>query len=273
MKRLLFITIIFSFFMAYVAVTNGQIIPPPNTTYTVRHGNVNWYITTWDSVNKLPADTVFTLDQDTIVKTTTTYIGVYDTIKVPIVTLQHDTMWQCGPTLTNWCPTRPVIVTPPPAVTYTSIFSTQIPPTATQNDGSGGIETGLKFTVSQSGFIYGARFYKTVGNSGTHIGELYSSTTRLAQATYSSETASGWQTVLFANKIPVTAGQTYTATYFNASGNYISTTGGLNAAITTAPLSTVVGTNGLYLYTKTAALPTSSYNGSNYWIDVLYSIK
>src|SRR4051812_23451231 len=68
-------------------------------------------------------------------------------------------------------------------------------------DGPGGdaladmpIEVGMKFSSSQAGYITALRFYKQPGNTGTHIGHLWSSTgQQLAEATFDNETASGWQ--------------------------------------------------------------------------------
>jgi hypothetical protein len=53
-----------------------------------------------------------------------------------------------------------------PAVTSTTIFTTQTPAGTTGTDGSA-IELGVKFRTSVAGFINGVRFYKTSGNSGT----------------------------------------------------------------------------------------------------------
>src|SRR2546428_13799565 len=58
------------------------------------------------------------------------------------------------------------------------------------------IEVGVKFSADRAGYITGLRFYKGSTNTGTHIGNLWSSTgTLLATATFSGETASGWQQV------------------------------------------------------------------------------
>jgi hypothetical protein len=63
---------------------------------------------------------------------------------------------------------------PPPQTTY-SIFTTQVPPTITENDAqpSTGIELGVRFKTTVGGTITGIKFYKTSGNTGTHTGELY----------------------------------------------------------------------------------------------------
>jgi Domain of unknown function (DUF4082) len=59
---------------------------------------------------------------------------------------------------------------------------------------SGAATLGVKFRYDVAGTINGIRFYKGAGNAGTHMGLLYSSTgTLLGQATFTGETASGWQ--------------------------------------------------------------------------------
>src|SRR6185295_12322267 len=114
-------------------------------------------------------------------------------------------------------------VTVAAAVTTTNIFTTQVPNGVAQTDGTA-LELGVKFRSSVAGFVTGIRFYKSSGNSGTHTGELYSSTgTRLAQAVFINETATGWQQVLFSSPVAITAGTTYIAAYHSSSGFYSST--------------------------------------------------
>ena len=76
------------------------------------------------------------------------------------------------------------------------------------------------------GTITGIRFYKGSSNTGPHVADLWSSTgTLLATATFSNETASGWQQVNFSTPVAITAGTTYVASYhtngdYSASQNY-----------------------------------------------------
>ena len=54
------------------------------------------------------------------------------------------------------------------------------------------VELGVKFTSSSSGFITGIRFYKGVNNTGTHVGNLWSSSgALLASATFTGESGFG----------------------------------------------------------------------------------
>jgi YD repeat-containing protein len=168
-----------------------------------------------------------------------------------------------------------------------NIFTSQTPVSVTNNDHqvTVGQEVGLKFTSGSAGYISGIRFYKTTGNTGTHTGELYSSTgTRLAQATFTGETATGWQTVLFSSPVTVTAGTTYTAAYFSSLGNYTEDNDYfLHTSISNSPLNAPAdGTNGgtgtdpgtgqgTFKYTASAAFPNQLYRSANYWVDVVYS--
>jgi len=87
------------------------------------------------------------------------------------------------------------------------------------------VTLGVKFRSDVSGNVTGIRFYKGSGNNGSHIGLLYSSTgALLAQATFTGETASGWQQVNFSSSVAISANTTYVAAYFSTSG-YANTSG------------------------------------------------
>ena len=59
---------------------------------------------------------------------------------------------------------------------------------------------------------------------GTHVGHLWTSTgTLLATATFTGETASGWQQVNFATPVAITANTTYVASYHAPNGHYSAT--------------------------------------------------
>ncbi|MDP4249238.1 MAG: DUF4082 domain-containing protein, partial [Bacteroidota bacterium] len=161
------------------------------------------------------------------------------------------------------------------ADTIVSIFSNQTPPNTKQNDG-GLIECGVKFKSSEAGYITGVRFYKATGNTGQHIGEFYSASgTRLARATFTGETSSGWQTVKFDTAIAIKADTTYVAAYFSGDGNYTFSDGYLDTATVNSPLTAMAdgtdGLNGVYDYSLTPVFPTSSYHSGNYWVDVLFT--
>jgi hypothetical protein len=134
----------------------------------------------------------------------------------------------------------------------------------------------MKFTSDTSSSDTGVRFYKSAANGGTHIGSLWTATgTRLAQVTFTGESASGWQSATFSSPVAITAGTTYVVSYYAPQGRYSAETGGLSSAINNGSLHGVgnaTSTNGVYLYGSAGAFPTNSYNGSNYFVDVMVAI-
>jgi hypothetical protein len=136
------------------------------------------------------------------------------------------------------------------------------------------VELGLKFQASTAGDITGLRFYKGAANTGTHVANLWTSTgTLLATATFTNETASGWQQVDFATPVTITANTTYVASY-HTSGNYAADPGLFAADVAngplTAPSSASSGGNGVYAYGSSSLFPTSSYNSTSYGVDVMF---
>ncbi|GGF48072.1 hypothetical protein GCM10011321_43070 [Youhaiella tibetensis] len=137
------------------------------------------------------------------------------------------------------------------------------------------VELGVKFTVSADGTITGIKYYKSAQDLGTHTGSLWTSTgTLLATATFTNETASGWQVVTFNAPISVTAGVTYVASfhsngYYAADGNYF--TNDHTSGPLTALSSASSGGNGIYGYGTGTLFPTQTYNSANYWVDVVYT--
>lgn len=161
-----------------------------------------------------------------------------------------------------------------PCTVFTSSQATQPTSSEARNDGTA-LNIGMKFTPSENGFITALRFYKSLNHSGTHTGQLYSSGgTLLASAVFTNETASGWQQVNLATPVAVTAGATYTVSYHSALGNYSTTPGYFTASVVngplTAPSSGSSGGNGVYTYGG-PAMPVSSWNASNYWVDVVFN--
>jgi hypothetical protein len=132
----------------------------------------------------------------------------------------------------------------------------------------------MKFTSDVAGRVTGVRFYKGASNTGSHIGNLWSSTGQLlATVTFANETASGWQQATFSQPVTITAGTIYVVSYHTNVGFYSADSGYFTTALNNAPLHGVAnGTspNGVYAYGGTQ-FPTGSYNATNYWVDVVFS--
>ncbi|MEX0679332.1 MAG: N,N-dimethylformamidase beta subunit family domain-containing protein, partial [Pirellulales bacterium] len=148
---------------------------------------------------------------------------------------------------------------------------------STVNSGDGeAVEVGVRFMASTNGSVSGVRFYKGAANTGTHTGSLWTASGQLlATATFTGESSSGWQQVNFANPVAVTAGTTYTASYHTDAGNYsVNLSYFTKWGIDSGPLHAMpegsFGHNGVYLYGD-GGFPIYSFQGSNYWVDVVLS--
>lgn len=144
-----------------------------------------------------------------------------------------------------------------------------VPAAPSANDGSA-VELGIKFRTSTVGSVVGLRFYKGSGNTGTHTGSIWSASgTRLVTATFSGETAGGWQTVSFAKPVSISANTTYVASYYAPMGHYAYTYDQFTTALVAGSLTAPAGANGVYRY-GSSGFPTSSWRSTNYWVEPLF---
>jgi hypothetical protein len=154
-----------------------------------------------------------------------------------------------------------------------TIFGTRTPVTDDSGDGSS-VVLGVKFRSDVAGAVTGVRFYKTGSNTGTHVADLWSTDgTQLAQATFSGESASGWQTATFATPVRITAGTTYIASYLAPNGHYSLTSAAFTSPFDAAPLHALAdatSANGVFSYSSTPVLPSDSFNATNYFVDVAF---
>jgi Domain of unknown function (DUF4082) len=141
-------------------------------------------------------------------------------------------------------------------------------------------EFGVVFQASVPGTITAIRFYKNALNVGVHVGNLWTladdGSPALASVTFSDETATGWQQGNFVQPVHIDAATNYIASYhIDDTGTYSCTSGYFNSAsrivgVLTAPTDGDVCGNGRVTYGDTSARPTSTYNGSNFWVDVVF---
>lgn len=140
----------------------------------------------------------------------------------------------------------------------------------TTNDTSS-VTLGLRFSSSVPGSVTGVRFYKGSRNTGTHVGNLWSSTgTKLATVTFSGETASGWQQAHFSSPISIAANTTYVISYFAPNGSY-----GINeyypwSTLNATPLRVSGSSPGVYAYGSDSRFPNGAWKSSNYWVEPVF---
>jgi hypothetical protein len=158
-----------------------------------------------------------------------------------------------------------------------TIWSSSATPTNVDSGDPNAVEVGVKFRSDVAGRISGVRFYKSAANTGVHVGNLWSSSgTLLASATFTSETASGWQQVNFSTPVSIQANTTYVASYHTNVGHYAEDDNYFtNSGVDNAPLHALKdgldGPNGVYVYGSSSGFPNQAYLASNYWVDVAFN--
>ena len=157
-----------------------------------------------------------------------------------------------------------------------TIFGSSIPAVPDQGPDNS-VNLGIRFKSDVAGTISALRFYKAAANTGTHVGSLWTNTgTLLASATYTNETASGWQTVNLSSPVAITAGTYYVVSYLAPVGHYAEddnffVTSSYDNAPLHSPQDGTEGSNGVYGYSSSAAFPTSAYASANYYADVVFT--
>lgn len=155
------------------------------------------------------------------------------------------------------------------AIAPASIWSTSAVPSVVDGADARAIEVGTRFTADVNGLITGLRFYKSAKNTGTHVGNLWTSTGQLiATGTFANETASGWQQLNFAAPVAITAGTTYVASYHTDTGHYAADINYFTSQTNSGSLHVPVN-GGVYVY-GAGGFPTSTYKSTNYWVDVVF---
>ncbi|MEV4348600.1 DUF4082 domain-containing protein [Actinoplanes sp. NPDC049596] len=164
---------------------------------------------------------------------------------------------------------------PGSSTTYSVWPATAVPVTPADPE-TAAVELGMRFRSDVAGQVTGVRFYKGTGNTGTHLGRLWSNTgTQLATVTFTGESSSGWQTAVFSAPVTITANTTYVVSYYAPNGHYAADTGFFDEGVDNGPLHALAdgtdGGNGLYRYGTGGGFPTSTWQSANYWVDVLFT--
>jgi hypothetical protein len=156
-----------------------------------------------------------------------------------------------------------------------SLFGNTVPDNPVEADDAA-VTLGVKFWSTQPGTISAITFYRGAVSPDGYVARLYTARGDvLAEVTMPQESdpVPGWQTATFAGPISISANTTYVAAYYAPSGQYADGYYGLSQGVATGPLaapaSATVGGNGVYFYGN--GFPRSSWEASNYFVDVLFT--
>jgi hypothetical protein len=157
-----------------------------------------------------------------------------------------------------------------------SIFGDAAP--APLENETGPLTGGVKFWSTESGTISAIRFYRATTSPNGYVASLYSASGSVlgsVNMAHESGPVPGWQVAEFVAPLSIAANTTYVAAYYTPSGAdyqlvpYALTNGVTNGPLT-APASSAVGGNGVYIYAL--AFPTTpSARNSNFLADVVFT--
>ncbi len=279
------------FSASFTTAAAADTTPPTVTAFSPTAGSTNVAITGAATVTfsealnaaTVTSSTVFLRDaSNTVVPATVTYNAAANSVTItPTAALANSTTYTivvksgasgvkdvAGNALAVDATasfTTAVAVSQPVA---SSLWSASATPAIVDSGDAQALDVGTQFTSDVNGTITGLRFYKAAGNTGTHTGSLWTAGGQLlATATFTNETASGWQQVNFATPVAITAGTMYVASYHMTAGHYSVSRSYFTSTFTNGPLHAMAN-GGVYRY-GTGGFPTSSYQSSNYWVDVV----
>jgi hypothetical protein len=150
-----------------------------------------------------------------------------------------------------------------------TILGTTAPTQLVQHNDRNGVEVGTRFTARSNGTTSEMRFWKGADAVGPHAGSLWTAEgTKLAGATFSNESASGWQSATFDKTVSLKAGQTYVVSYYATGGRYAVTQNHSGASL--SPDLSIAAEAGVFSYGAASRFPTGTYRNSMYWVDVVF---
>lgn len=152
-----------------------------------------------------------------------------------------------------------------------TFFGSGTPAGSAASDGTS-LELGMAFGTSVEGRITAIRFYKSAGDTGAHTGTLWSSSGQpLATVAFQNESAEGWQRAQLSVPVTILPGETYTVSYLSPQGKYTFAGNYFTSPVTSGPLTAITPGNGTFRYGTGGVKPESSWQASNYFVDVEFS--
>jgi hypothetical protein len=143
-----------------------------------------------------------------------------------------------------------------------TLLTTQQP---TVSGATGSFELGVRLTLATSGHVLAIRYWKLAGESGPHVGHVWSSTgTALAMVTFANETDAGWQEQALPAPLAVTsAAALFVSVNSSAAAHFPVSAAALQFGLSNGD---ITATSGAYS-TSAGAFPVSS-SPHNYFRDV-----
>ena len=153
----------------------------------------------------------------------------------------------------------------------TGIFPDDMKPAIAADTDNNSVNLGVKFSPTQSGRVVGLQYYQGLRDTGVTTATLWSSSgSALATVAFKPSATVGWRTVTLPKSVQLTAGKTYTASYLAPKGGYVVTERNLSKSRVLGGF-LLPANAGVYRYSTSNAMPTSSFKGSNYLADIVFA--
>jgi hypothetical protein len=130
-------------------------------------------------------------------------------------------------------------------------------------------ELGLRFYSDVDGYITAVKFWKSAGETGVHTGKIWDANRNiLTTVQFVNETTSGWQRQNLATPLYIPANTEYLVAV-NSVAKFVDSYDVFTSEVVNGNLHAFGTTNGRYGSVNT--YPASSYRGSNYFRDIVFT--
>ena len=151
-----------------------------------------------------------------------------------------------------------------------SIMALTAPPTLEATDGPGvSYELGTKFQSDVAGQILALRYWQPALETGSHLGNLWTSSGTLLESVAFSNEAAGWMQATLATPVNIQAGSIYVVSV-NANVYYADTDFGLSNSLVNGPIHTIADNDNGVFSQPPDTFPTDVFNNTNYYRDVVF---
>jgi hypothetical protein len=135
------------------------------------------------------------------------------------------------------------------------------------------IELGLRFAATVDGVVAGIRFFLSPGASGPLSASLWRADgVRLATVRHD-PASSGWQLAPLAEPVSVRAGSIYVVSYHAPRGGFALDRRYFVSPLVQGPLTASAPGNGVFRLGAAGVFPDTTYDGSNFWVDVVFETR
>ncbi|HWK76502.1 DUF4082 domain-containing protein [Microbacterium sp.] len=153
----------------------------------------------------------------------------------------------------------------------TGIFADTLEPEVAADPDRVPVELGIRFSPTVSGTVSALQYYQGPKAEDVTTTTLWSDSGEvLAQETFKASSKVGWRTIPLDEPIALEADETYTASYQAPNGGYAVTERDLTTHDVQNGFTLTPGA-GVYRYGDTGRMPRSTYQGSNYLVDIVYA--